>query len=91
MEMASDAAAELSLPEEQVGFLRRCNARLDIQSADYEGNRHLDTDARSITVIASTDLDPQDESVRAVLKVLAELTGGPVLDCMNGGWLFVAR
>ena len=85
-EMADDAADEGALSDEHLDLLRDCTARLDIQSADYDGNRQEAADG-SIVIFARTDLDPATPEVRQVLLSLASLSRGPVLDCVNGEWL----
>ena len=84
-EFADEAEQENSLPPHFIALLRRATARMDIQSADYAGNRY--SSDRQVVVVARTDLDPLIPEVREVLQALADLVQGPVLDCVNDEWL----
>jgi hypothetical protein len=78
-ELAEDARSHID--EAAYVGLRRCNARLDLMSTTPP-RRTESTDA--ITIFAETDLDPAYPDVEQVLAALSELTGGFVLDCVNG-------
>jgi hypothetical protein len=85
-EWADEAEESGVLPVALIALLRRATARLDIQSAEHAGERHVASD-HHVVLVARTDLDPQIPEVRQVLQCLAYLVQGPVLDCVNDEWL----
>jgi hypothetical protein len=85
-ELADEAESEDSLPADLIEFLRSATARLDIQSADYTGNQEVAADG-GFVVYARSDLDPLVPEVEDVLLALSQLSGGPVLDCLNDRWI----
>jgi hypothetical protein len=82
-EIANEAEEKHELPKELIEKLRRCNARLDVSSAN---NRTRVTN-KAVIVEATTDLDPTNPAVQIVLQTLQDATNGLTFDCVNGGWL----
>jgi hypothetical protein len=78
-ELADDAKPLLS--SDLDASLRSCDTRLDIMSTTPP--KVTETD-RKISVFAQTDLDSARPEVERVLVVLSEITGGFVVDCVNG-------
>ena len=60
--------------------LAQCDTRLDVMSASSPNPQ---VTGNEIVVVAQTDLDPARPDVEQVLLVLATLTSGFVLDCVN--------
>ena len=78
-ELADDAKPLLS--SDLDASLRSCDTRLDIMSTTP--TKVTETD-REMSVFAQTDLDPARPEVERVLLALSEITGGFVVDCVNG-------
>lgn len=82
-----DEIAELAeeaksiLPAQFHEMLARCDTRLDIMSTTPP--RTAETKS-AITVWAETDLDPTEPDVERVLLLLSTITGGFLVDCVNG-------
>ena len=82
-----DEIAELAeeaksiLPVDLHEMLARCDARLDIMSTTPP--RTAETES-AITVFAQSDLDPAQPDVERVLLLLSVITGGFLIDCING-------
>ena len=62
--------------------LLQCRSRLDIMSVDVPKPR-VGEKPKTVTVEATTNLDPKDTDVEAVLTTLSDLTGGFLLDLVN--------
>jgi len=69
------------LSTELSSSLALCDTRLDIMSTTP--TKVTETD-RAISVFAQTDLDPANPEVERVLLLLSTITGGFVVDCVNG-------
>lgn len=82
-EMADEAEKKQQLPKELIAKLRRCNARLDVSSA----NSQTSVTEKAMIVDAKTDLDPTSPAVQKLLHTLQDSTQGLTLDCVHGGWL----
>jgi hypothetical protein len=82
-EIADEAESKQQLPKELIEKLRRCNARLDVSSA----NSPVKMTDKRIVVEAKTDLDPTNPPVLKILHSLEDSTHGLTFDCVKGGWL----
>jgi hypothetical protein len=60
--------------------LAQCDTRLDVMSASSVNPQVTGTE---VVAVAQTDVDPARPEVEQVLLVLAKLTSGFVLDCVN--------
>jgi hypothetical protein len=78
-ELADEAQALLS--ETGRDLLAQCDTRLDIMSTSPP--KRMET-PQGVGIVAQTDLDPQHPDVERVLLVLGQVTGGFVVDCVNG-------
>lgn len=77
-ELAEQARPQLG-PDVHDGLLQ-CDTRLDVMSSS---SANPQATGAAVVVVARTDLDPARPEVEHVLLVLAKLTSGFVLDCVN--------
>jgi len=82
-ELADAAEKENQLPKELLDKLRRCNASLDLSSA----NSPVKMTSKAIVVEAKTDLDPTSPPVLKVIQALETATHGLSFNCVDGKWL----
>jgi hypothetical protein len=91
-ELAEDLKSVLA--SQAQAKLAKARSRIDVMSATQ--NTPI-ISGREIVVTASTDLDPRAADVDKVLTALSELTGGFIVDLVNGGvrtpgsWKWLSR
>ncbi len=78
-ELARDTQAVL--PEALQRRLSKCDTRLGIMSTSPAPP--IETE-NAVAIVAQTNLDPEQPEVERLLLVLANITDGFVVDCVNG-------
>ena len=82
-ELADEAEKDNLLPKDLISKLRKCNASIDLSSA----NSPVTITNNAIVVGGKTDLDPSNPPVLRVIRAIETATHGLSFNCVDGKWL----